>query len=336
MFPSILPAFNPANKPKLMPTDRDTVFADGTAQLFRFRNAQGQHGSGPAVLLVPSMINRWYVFDLRSGASLIEALVADGLDVFCIDWGAPQGEDRHLTWLDIQQRLHRLIRATKRISGQSQLGVLGYCMGATLAAVAVALHPEGINCFINLAGPIDFSKAGVLAEFTDARWFDAHAIAGPGNITTKQMQEGFTSLRPTMQIAKWIGFADRSHDPKAVEAFVAMEAWANDNVEFPAAAYTTYISELYQGNQLVQGTHRVGGQRVDLANMRCPVMVVCASRDAICPPAAATALIDRCGAEETKVLEVPGGHVGAVIGSRASRELYPAIAAWFRRHGEMA
>ena len=27
-------------------------------------------------------------------------------------------------------------------------------------------------------------------------------------------------------------------------------------------------------------------------------------------------------------LRVPGGHVGAVVGSRASRELYPALARW--------
>lgn len=336
MFPSILPAFDPANKPKLMPTDRDTVFTDNAALLYRFRNKQGNHGKGPVALLVPSMINRWYVMDLREGASLIEALVASDLDVYCIDWGNVEGEDRYFTWQDVQNRLQRMIRATKRVSGQPTLGILGYCMGATLASIAVAQKPEGITSFVNLAGPIDFSKAGMLGEMVDPRWFDPHALAAPGNITPKQMQDGFTSMRPTLQIGKWIGFADRSHDPKSVEAFVAMEAWANDNVEFPAAAYTTYISELYQGNKLVQGSHRVGGERVDLKNLTCPVLVVCAARDTICPPPAATALIDHCGAKVSKVLEVPGGHVGAVIGSRASRELYPAIAAWFRKHGEAA
>jgi polyhydroxyalkanoate synthase len=34
------------------------------------------------------------------------------------------------------------------------------------------------------------------------------------------------------------------------------------------------------------------------------------------------------------VLSVPGGHVGAVVGSRAAKELYPAMRAWIERHGK--
>jgi hypothetical protein len=70
-----------------MPTPRDTILRDGTASLYRFRRAgQRVAEAGPPVLLVPSLINRWYVLDLRPGASLAAALVEAGLDVFCLDW----------------------------------------------------------------------------------------------------------------------------------------------------------------------------------------------------------------------------------------------------------
>ncbi len=334
-IPTILNSFKTIEN-KLMPTPRTTVFRDGTATLMRFENAAGEHGKGAAVLLVPSMINKWYVMDLRPGASMIDALVAQGLDVFCIDWGEPQAEDRYLSWDDVQERLARLMRATRRIAGRTQIGVLGYCMGATLCAVAVARKPQGVSALINLAGPIDFSHSGVLGEMTDARWFDGDALAAAGNITTAQMQSGFTSMRPTLQIGKWIGLIDRADDVLAVDAFAAMETWANDNVPFPAAAYATYIRELYQGNLLVAGKHVACGQRIRLSDITCPTMVICAAKDAICPPPAATALTDLCGSAIKKVVTVPGGHVGAVIGSRASRELYPAIGSFFAEHVPVA
>jgi polyhydroxyalkanoate synthase subunit PhaC len=145
-----------------------------------------------------------------------------------------------------------------------------------------------------------------------------------------QMQSGFTALRPTLELAKWVGFADRARDKKARQAFKALETWAGDNIPFPGEAYRTYIQELYQGNGLVHRTHKVRGKTVDLAAIRCPVLTITAQRDNICPPDAATALNRMVSSRETKVLTVPGGHVGAVIGSRAARELYPATAQWYR------
>src|SRR3546814_14867410 len=70
-----------------------------------------------------------------------------------------------------------------------------------------------------------------------------------------------------------------------------------------------YIREMYQDNRLVDGSHRVRGRRVVLRSIRCPLLVIVAERDTICPPAAATALLDCCSSEDTRVPEGPGGHV---------------------------
>ena len=81
---------------QLAPTPRDELLHDGSATLLRFRGQERGGSPGVPVLLVPSLINRVYVLDLRRQASLVEALVAAGLDVFCVDWGVPRDEDRHL------------------------------------------------------------------------------------------------------------------------------------------------------------------------------------------------------------------------------------------------
>jgi polyhydroxyalkanoate synthase len=312
-----------------MPTARDTLHREGTAQLYRFRPTKARAEAGPAVLLVPSLINRWYVLDLRPGATLAGALADAGLDVYCLDWGVPNDEDRYLDWDALVARLSRTIRRVKRISRQKEIGLLGYCMGGTLAAIQTALEPEGIAALTNLAGPVDFSEAGMLATMTDARWFDPSAIAEAGNVAPWQMQSGFVALRPTAQMAKWIGFFDRLTDPERMEALMALEEWASANIPFPAAAYVKYIADLYQQNALVKGTHHVGGRRVDLSRIECPVLTVVTDRDVICPPAAATGLNRYTKSRDESVLSIPGGHVGAVVGASAPKLLYPKLAQWF-------
>jgi polyhydroxyalkanoate synthase len=314
------------------PSTRDTIYRDGTARLLRFRRP---HAAPPArgmpLLIVPSMINRWYIVDLRPGASLVAALLDAGVDVYCLDWGVPEAEDRDLSWTDVVRRATRAIRRTRRDAGSSKVAVLGYCMGGTVAAIATALQPEPVGAFVNLAGPIDFSQGGTLTTMTDPRWFDAEAMVAAGNLSKYQMQSGFVALRPTTQVSKWVALADGLLDKARREAFLTLENWANDNVDFPGAAYRRYITDLYQRNELVRGEHHVAGERVDLGRIACPVLVITAERDHICPPAAAIALAEACGSTDTEVFTMPGGHVGCVVGSRATRDLYPALCAWLGR-----
>lgn len=312
------------------PTPKDTVFEDGPARLYRFRPVS--ENPGPTVLLVPSMINRWYVLDLHEGASLAAACVEAGLDTYCLDWGIPRDEDRYLTWSLVLERLGRMVRRVCRLSGQDQIGMLGYCMGGTLCGIWTALNPEPVKTLINLAGPFDFSHAGLLGGMTDERWFDAEAIAEAGNVSSSQMQSGFISMRPTSQIGKWVSYLSKVENPEFRHAFKALDTWAQDNIPFPGAAYVTYIQDLYQQNRLVQGQHYVKGRRVDLGDITCPVLTIGASRDHICPAAAAQGLNDTVGSEVKEMVVVRGGHVGAVVGSRAQTQLYPVITDWFQTH----
>jgi polyhydroxyalkanoate synthase len=205
-------------------------------------------------------------------------------------------------------------------------------MGGTLAAIHAALHNHHVGALCNLLGPIDFSQAGFLGHMVKPEWFDPHAIAAAGNVNPLQMQSGFVALRPTLPVAKWVGLADRGHDGGAREAFFTLEEWSSDNVPFPGAAYATYIRELYQENRLVRGEHHVAGRRVDLTRITCPVVTVVADRDNICPPAAATALNAASRSPAPQVIEVPGGHVGAVVGGKAAKALYPALTRFFTTH----
>jgi polyhydroxyalkanoate synthase subunit PhaC len=315
----------------LMPTPRSTVLEDGPARLYRFHSTTDVAlVDAPPVLLVPSMINRWYVLDLRKGASVAEALVNAGLDTWCLDWGAPEAHDRYFSWADALARLDRMLKRVLRETGKPKATVLGYCMGATLSSVHAALNPDRYAGFINLLGPVDFRHAGHLGVMTDPRWFNPQVIADAGNVAPQQMQSAFQLLRPTQNLSKAVTLMEKAFDPVFKESYEALDAWSNDNVAFPAAAYVTYIEELYQQNQLVNGKHHVKGKRVDLKQITCPLMTVAADKDSICPPNAAIALNAAVGSSNAKVLAVPGGHVGAVVGSKAADKLYPALINWMK------
>ncbi len=315
----------PDETPALAQTPRDEHPLEGGARLLHFRSAAT---IARPILLVPSLINRWYVLDLRPGASLVEALVGAGFDVWLLDWGTPEVEDRYLDWDSVLKRLGRAARKVQRETAQSTIGLFGYCMGGTLAAIHAAQNAESIAAFVTLCTPIDFSFGGMLRRMVDPSWFDADAIADAGNVAPNQMQAGFSALRPTLDLAKLMSQPDLAAGPKQRASYLALEAWASDNIPFPGEAYRRYIREMYQGNELALGTHHANGKPARLGAIRCPTLTITASRDQICPPAAATALLGLVGSTDTSVLEVPGGHVGAVVGSKAASTMYPGLIGW--------
>ena len=329
------------------PTPRDTLYRDGRGSVFRFRSpsaARGPERGGQdeseeraathvPVLLVPSMLHQWYVLDLCEGGSVAAALsTGTPWETYCFDWGVPEDEDRYVEWDDIVARLERAVRFVQRSTGSKKVALVGYSMGATLAAIYAALRPDTLAALVNIAGPIDFSDSGRLGAMVDPRWFDAEAMASAGNISALQMQSGFLALRPNHAISSWVRAMDELHDVDARAATAALEAWANDTIPFPAAAYVTYIQELYQENRLVRGEHFVRGERVDLARITCPHLSVVADRDGVCPAASTTALDTFTRSDVKDVLTIPGGHVGAVTGAEAATELYPRLVAWLARH----
>lgn len=310
---------------QLAPTPRSTVSREGSARLLRFGS-----GDGAPVLLVPSLLHRWYVLDLRPGASLVEALVDAGFDVYCFDWGSPGDEDRHSSWEHIVSRLQRALRQVCRIAGMERVHLLGYSMGGTLAAIVSALDSGRVATLVNLAGPIDFRDAGILGHFVHSSWCDTDALGAAGNITGQQLQIGFASRRPTLQLAKWVELVDAFRRPESLATFVHLEAWAHDTVAVPGLAFSQYIRELYQQNALVLGRHSVAGRPVDLQNIHCPILHIIASRDTVCPPHATTALGDRSGSDDVSTLTIPGAHVQALVGPKARTHFYAPLVTWFR------
>ena len=88
----------------------------------------------PAVLIVYALVNRPYMLDLQPDRSMIRSLLNQGLDVFLIDWGYPDGADRYLEFNDYVNRyMLNCVNSVRELRNESQVNLLGVCQGGTLS-----------------------------------------------------------------------------------------------------------------------------------------------------------------------------------------------------------
>jgi len=281
------------------------------------------------VVFAYSLINRYYILDFLPGRSLLETLTARGHPCYVIDWGLAGAGERFKTWEDYTVGYIGLaMRTACALSGVAKAHLYGYCMGGTMALSYAALRPERVATFTAMATPVDFHDSGLLSRWTRPDTFDVDSIVDTfGNVPTWLMEGGFRFLAPIGNLTKWRDLWRNREKEGFVETWRALERWSSDNVPFPGEVYRQYIRDCYQRNALVRGEMRVGGERVDLGRLECPLLMVLAERDHIVPRASSAALLDVVDREPT-VLEFPTGHIGLSTSSRAPTTFWPPISEW--------
>lgn len=319
-------------------TPADVVHREARWRLLRYRARPAGVGFHTPVLLVPSLINRHYVLDLQPGKSFVEWLVARGHDVFAIDWGTPEDEDRFATFDDVADTwLGRAVRRTCALAGAERAHLLGYCLGGTLVVAHAAVHPERVASIVALAAPVSFHDEGLLSLWTRSASFDVGAVVDAlGNVPPWLMQPAFHMLRPTLGLWKAVHLVDRAWDDQYLDGFLALERWGNDNVAFPGEAYRRYVEELYRHDALARGTFSLGGRPVRLERITCPTLAVTFEHDNIVPWRSAAVLLDLVGAADKQRIHLPGGHVGAVVSRKAAETLWPALSGWWAQRDRVA
>jgi polyhydroxyalkanoate synthase len=310
-------------------TPAEVVYRDHRLRLLHYHPLAKRRQPIP-LLLVPSLIGRYYLLDFAPGKSLVEALLQAGLDVYLLDWGVPAREDRFITFDQyITGYLRRAVRRVCALSGHEQISLLGYSMGGTFTAIFSALFGQYVRNLVQLSAPIDFHDGGLLAEWTRKERFNVDLVVDTlGAMPTELMRASFRLLKPTAQIAQQITQAERFGDLDAVQDFLALFAWIDDDIPLLGEAYRKYIKDCYQENYLVQGKLVIDGRRVNLSQIECPLLTITAERDFICPPRSAAVLNDLVGSADTQLLNLPTGHISVLTGSQAAGQLWPQLGSW--------
>src|ERR1700682_1735608 len=141
-------------------TPRQAIWTLNKATLYRYTPVVPAEKRHPVpLLLVFALMNRSSILDLRPGNSFVEYMLAQGYDLYLLDWGSPGPEDSELGIADyVLEYLPRAIRKLKTVSGSETFSLLGWCIGALLSTLYASLRPDdGLENLILLTAPLDFS-----------------------------------------------------------------------------------------------------------------------------------------------------------------------------------
>ncbi len=300
--------------------DPPAAWAEGESRLLDFG------GAGPAVLFIPSLVNRAYILDLLPEASFMRWLAANGAHPYLLDWGWPGEAERGFTLTDyIAGRLERAIAA---VPGPVVLA--GYCMGGLLALAAALRLPEKVAALALLATPWDFHAADAAQA---RRLGESLALLEPamkfsGTLPIDALQSLFTMLDPFGVGDKFRNFAGQDKESPRARRFVAMEDWLADGVPLAAPVARETLAGWYGANSPARGAWLVAGLPVDPGRLSVPAFAAIPDRDRLVPAASARPLAARL--RNATMIEPSAGHIGMIAGAKAQTALWEPFNQWLQ------
>jgi polyhydroxyalkanoate synthase len=307
---------------------KHAVWQSGKVKLYRYQPIARPAAAAP-LLIVYALVNRPYMMDLQEDRSLIRGLLAEGLDVYLIDWGYPDGADRFTTLADyINDHVAGCVEHILKAHRLDALNVLGVCQGGVLSLCFSALYSQRVKNLITMVTPVDFhTPADLLSKWV--RKIDVAAWVGDGNVSGDTLNQLFLSLMPfRLTQQKYVDLMAGSPDRARVENFMRVEQWIFDSPDQAGAAFREFVTWFYQENRLMHNRLEISGCKVDLRTLRIPILNLIGKRDHLVPPDASLALQKLVGSKDYTALELDLGHIGMYISARAQHEVPAAIAKW--------
>lgn len=319
-------------------TPKETIYTEDKLKVYRYTPVVENPHPKP-LLIVYALVNRYLVADLQQDRSLVSNLLKEGMDVHLIEWGDPMPADKYLTVDDyVNGYLDNCVDFLRERYGVDKIHLFGICQGGTLATSYTALHQDKVETLTLTVTPIDFHAAKVEGKphwgllFNWGQNVDVDLmIDAYGNVPADLLNVSFLMVAPfSLNFGKYNDLVDMLDNEKALRNFLRMEKWLFNGPDSAGEAYREFIKDFLQGNKLVKNEVEIGGERVDLGNITCPVHNIYASKDHIVPPPCTVALGKHVGTKDYTELAIETGHIGMYVGGGPQKILAPTAAKWIK------
>ncbi|MES2413798.1 MAG: class I poly(R)-hydroxyalkanoic acid synthase [Pseudomonadota bacterium] len=304
-------------------TEGAVVFENEFFQLLEYKPLTAKVYEKP-FLLVPPCINKFYILDLQPENSLIRYAVSQGHRTFVVSWRNPDESMTGKTWEDyIEHAAMKAISVVQEISGAKTINTLGFCVGGTILATALAvLAAKGQKPAASatlLTSFLDFTDTGILDIFIDESTVSQReSEMGKGGLLKGQdLASTFSFLRPNDLVWNYVvGNYLKGETPPPFDLLY----WNSDSTNLPGPFYAWYLRNTYFENNLVQpGKTMVCGQKVDLGKVDIPVYVYGSREDHIVPIGGAYASTQHLPGKKRFVMGA-SGHIAGVINPPAKKK----------------
>lgn len=303
------------------------------------------------ILLVPPLAADPLNFDLLPERSLVRYLLARGFRVYLADFGSPDASNSDLNLS--AYTTHMLKTAVEQVranSGESELSLVGYCMGGLFALVYAAWsHDAGIRNIVTIASPIDIYQMGMAGRMLGA-------MQGPVRLIRRYTAIRIHALDPArMRIPGWMasqmfkltspmgvvrGYVDllmNMWDREYVIHYQTMSKWFNRMHDYPGGIVQDFVVRVGLDNQFASGRIALGeDEEALLERIECSMLAIAGDNDKIVTVDAARKVLDIVKSADKRFRVAPGGHAGVFAGSRAAATTWTWTADWLAQRSDGA
>jgi polyhydroxyalkanoate synthase len=267
-------------------TPGKVVFANNLIELIQYEPQTNTVFKEP-ILMLPAWIMKYYILDLSPNNSLVRWLVSEGHTVFMVSWRNPDKNDRDLGMDDYyRQGAMAAIDTISHIMPRTQMHLMGYCLGGTLAMITASTmcrdNDNRVKSLTLLAAQGDFSEAGELMLFISESEisFLKNLMWEQGYLDTKQMAGSFQMLRSYDLI--WSKIVD-DYMHGTQRGMIDLLAWNADATRMPYKMHTEYLEKLFLNNAFAEGHFHVEDNLVAPKDISLPIFAVSTEKDHVAP-----------------------------------------------------
>ncbi len=208
-------------------TPGSVVFRSDVFELIQYGPQTDKVVSVP-LLMVPPVINKFYIMDLAPGRSMIEYFLRQGIQVFAISWRNPTAEHRDWGFDAYGRAIVEALDVVQKVTNSDRVHVQASCSGGILATMT-ADHLTAIGEGDRLASltlmvtVLDQRKAGFAAAAIDEQAANIAIAqsARKGYMDGRSLAEMFAWLRPTDLVWRyWVNNYLEGKSPRRVRRAV--------------------------------------------------------------------------------------------------------------------
>jgi polyhydroxyalkanoate synthase len=297
-------------------TPGSVIFRSDVFELIQYAPQTNEVTSVP-LLMVPPVINKFYVMDIAPGRSMIEYFVQQGIQVFAISWRNPTAEQRDWGLDTYGDAILDALEAVEKITGSGSTHLQASCSGGMLAAMT-AHHLTATGQEHRLASltlmvtVLDQRKAGFAAAAIDEQAANiATALsARKGYLDGRTLAEVFAWLRPTDLI--WRYWVNNYLEGKSPDPFDVL-FWNADTTRMAAALHRDLVFTGTRNALATPGSISMLGTPIDLSALTVDTYVVAGVADHISPWQACYRSAQLLGSKDMRFVLSSSGHIASLV-----------------------
>jgi polyhydroxyalkanoate synthase len=290
------------------------VFSNEVLELIQYAPTTEQVHTRP-LLIVPPQINKFYLFDLAPGRSVIEYLTASGQQVFALSWRNPRA--KHGRWR-LETYVHAMLEAIEAvcdITGSSDLNIGAACSGGITATILLghlaALRDRRVNAATLLVCVLDNSVTSQLGNLATRETIGAVRLKSrrKGVLEGEELARVFAWMRPNDLVWNyWVNNYLLGNQPPAFDILY----WNSDTTRLPAGLHSDYLDLMLYNPLPRRGALTVLGTPIDLRKVECDLLMVAGITDHITPWQGCYAATQMLGGAHEFLLS-SSGHIQTII-----------------------